>query len=317
MIRVFYRENFHITTSFVEDLTLTLPYNDNLIWVDTLSPTRDEIEWIEKQFMIEFPTKQESEEIESSSRYWEEEESILINTYFLMHDRENAYNETVTFILKEGFIITVRYKELKTFNDFVRKLLSNPRAYKDGYYVFNDIFDIRIDIDADILEHVGKEISRLRRLIFTETVEEEEILKSISYYEELNLKVRENIIDKQRVLSSLLKSAKLPHDLKDEMRILIKDINSLIEYTTFNFDRLEYLQNSFLGLLNIEQNKVIKIFTVTSVVFMPPTLIASIYGMNFKFLPELELTFGYPMAIGMMIGAALIPLWFFKKKGWL
>ncbi|NPA53700.1 MAG: magnesium and cobalt transport protein CorA, partial [Aquificae bacterium] len=145
----------------------------------------------------------------------------------------------------------------------------------------------------------------------------EQILETISYYEDFNMTIRENLIDKQRILSSLLKSYKIPKEVREELRIMIKDINSLIDYTTFNFERLDYLQNTFLGLLNIEQNQVIKIFTIMSVIFLPPTLIASIYGMNFHFMPELDWKYGYPMAIILMIISAIIPLLVFKKKGWL
>jgi len=315
---MYLKDGITIKTEIVENFENSFENIEKLLWVDMFSPNIDEIKWIEKNFEIDFPTKQESEEIEISSRYWEEEDYIMINTYFLINDKENSYNETVTFILRDNIIITVRYKDLKTFNEYVRKLLSNPRIYKNGYYVLNDIFDIRIDIDADILEHIGKELSRLRRLIFSDiNTKEEDILKAISHYEELNLKVRENVVDKQRVLSSLLKSNKMPKELKDDMRILIKDINSLIEYSSFNFDRLEYLQNSFLGILSVEQNNVIRIFTVTSVALMPPTLVASIYGMNYQYMPELSWKFGYPFAISLMLISAVVPLIFFKKKGWL
>jgi len=129
--------------------------------------------------------------------------------------------------------------------------------------------------------------------------------------------IRESLIDKQRVLSSLLKSYKVPEDVREELRILIKDVNSLIDYTKFNFERLSYLQNTFLGLLNIEQNKVIKIFTVIATIFIPPTLIASIYGMNFENMPELHWQYGYFYALILMFLSASVPIFFFKRKGWL
>jgi magnesium transporter len=132
------------------------------------------------------------------------------------------------------------------------------------------------------------------------------------------MSVRENILDNQRVISSMLKSDKFPDHHKKILRIMIKDITSLLEHTNFNFERMEYLQNSFLGLVNIEQNKIIKIFTVVSVIFMPPTLIASIYGMNFKgFFPELTWQWGYPFAIVIMVASSVVTLYLFRKKKWL
>jgi magnesium transporter len=145
----------------------------------------------------------------------------------------------------------------------------------------------------------------------------EEIILSITRFQETTMMLRENIIDKQRVVSAMLKSDHFPKECYDRLRIIIKDINSLLEHTTFSFERLEYLQNTFLGLINIEQNKIIKIFTVASVVFMPPTLIASLYGMNFKFMPELNWHYGYPVAIGLMLLSSVSTLWLFRKKRWI
>jgi magnesium transporter len=130
------------------------------------------------------------------------------------------------------------------------------------------------------------------------------------------MKIRENLTDKQRILSSLLKCEKYT-DEKNEIPIMLKDIRSLIDHTNFNFERLDYLQNIFIGILSIEQNKVIKIFTIVNVVFLPPTLIASIYGMNFDFMPELHWDYGYLVSIGLMILSSVTPIVIFKKKGWI
>jgi magnesium transporter len=146
---------------------------------------------------------------------------------------------------------------------------------------------------------------------------QEELILRISDYQELTMMLRENIIDKQRVLSALLRSDFLPRDCDDRLRIILKDIASLLSYTEFSFERLEYLQNTFLGLLGLEQNKVIKIFTVATVIFMPPTLIASLYGMNFHFMPELEWEFGYAFALFLMLGSSAATLLYFKGRKWL
>ena len=290
----------------------------NVIWIDMLLPTLEEIRAVENMFDMKFPTKQESEEIELSSRYWEENNRIEINSYFLINDDKNsAFNETVSFILQGNLLISVRYKKLQSFNTFTKKLLISPREFKNGYSIFCQIIDIRIDADADTIENLSKEITKIRKHVFTDySNDDEEILEKISTFEDLNMKIRENLTDKQRILNSLLKSQKFVDD-KSELPIMLKDIKSLIDHTNFNFERLDYLQNIFIGILSIEQNKVIKIFTIVNVIFLPPTLIASIYGMNFEFMPELHWEYGYLLSIGCMIIAAITPVLIFKKKGWI
>ncbi|QKF78205.1 magnesium/cobalt transporter CorA [Arcobacter defluvii] len=290
---------------------------NSVIWIDMLLPTIDEIRAVENLFDMKFPTKQESEEIELSSRYWEENNRIEINSYFLINDNKSAFNETVSFILQGTLLISVRYKKLESFNTFTKKLLISPREFKNGYSIFCQIIDIRIDADADTIENLSKEITKIRKHVFTDySNDDEEILEKISYFEDLNMKIRENLTDKQRILNSLLKSQKFVDD-KNELPIMLKDIKSLIDHTNFNFERLDYLQNIFIGILSIEQNKVIKIFTIVNVIFLPPTLIASIYGMNFEFIPELHWEYGYIFSIVFMIISSITPILIFKKKGWI
>ncbi len=308
-----------IKLEVIENLSLLEKETDttNIIWIDMISPSIEEVKTVESIFNIKFPTKQESEEIELSSRYWEEDNKIEINSYFLINHDNAALNETVSFILQDNLLISIRYKKLESFNTFTRKLLNSPKEFKDGYSIFCEIIDIRIDADADTIENLSKEIAKIRKHVFTDYAnDDEEILEKISSFEDLNIKIRENLTDKQRILSALLKSNK-HDDGKNMIPIMIKDIKSLIEYTNFNFERLDYLQNIFIGVLSIEQNKVIKMFTIVNVVFLPPTLIASIYGMNFDILPELHWEYGYLFSIGLMILSSITPIWIFKKKGWI
>ena len=290
---------------------------NSVIWIDMLLPTIEEIRAVEDMFDMHFPTKQESEEIELSSRYWEENNRIEINSYFLINDNNSAFNETVSFILQGNLLISVRYKKLQSFDTFTKKLLISPREFKTGYSIFCQIIDIRIDADADTIENLSKEITKIRKNVFTDySNDDEEILEKISTFEDLNMKIRENLTDKQRILNSLLKSQKFVDD-KHELPIMLKDIKSLIDHTNFNFERLDYLQNIFIGILSIEQNKVIKIFTIVNVIFLPPTLIASIYGMNFDLIPELHWEYGYVISIILMVISSITPILIFKKKGWI
>ncbi|HEX5624118.1 MAG TPA: magnesium/cobalt transporter CorA [Sulfuricurvum sp.] len=289
---------------------------EKVIWVDMLMPTLDEIVFIENTFGIKFPTKQETEEIEISSRYWEENDKIEINSYFLVSSAQHSYNETVSFILYKDLLISIRYASLYTFEEFNRKFYATPKQFETGYDIFCNLIDIRIDADADIIEKLSKDITKLRKHVFTDyTNDDEEILEKISSCEDLNMQIRENLNDKQRILSSFLKSNKYKSSLKNDVTIMLKDIKSLIDYTDFNFERLDYLQNIFVGILSIQQNKVIKIFTIVNVIFLPPTLIASIYGMNFQIMPELGWQFGYGFSVFLMICSSILPIYIFKRKG--
>ena len=289
---------------------------DRVIWVDMLMPTHDEIIFIENTFGIKFPTKQETEEIEISSRYWEENDKIEINSYFLISSNQNSFNETVSFILYREMLISIRYAALYTFEEFNRKVYATPQQFDSGYDVFCTLLDIRIDADADIIEKLSRDIARIRKHVFTDYKnDDEEILEKISSFEDLNMQIRESLTDKQRILSSFLKSDKYKPSLKNDVTIMLKDIKSLVDYTDFNFQRLDYLQNVFVGLLSIQQNKVIKIFTIVNVIFLPPTLIASIYGMNFQIMPELNWEYGYVVSVMLMICSSILPIYIFKRKG--
>ena len=316
MINCYIKKQHRLTVVDGVEYLNNIEDRKSVIWIDMFTPTLQEVKTVENIFSIEFPTKQESEEIELSSRYWEEGNRIEINSYFLINDKKDPVNETVSFILQDDLLISVRYKKLASFDASIKKLLSSPREYRTGYSIFSQIIDIRIDTDADIIEELNRDIAAIRKQAFNDDVENEDLLEQMSTFENLNMKIRENLTDKQRILNSLLKSQKITED-KSELPIMLKDIRSLIDHTNFNFERIDYLQNIFIGLLSVEQNKVIKIFTIVNVIFLPPTLIASIYGMNFDIMPELNWEYGYLFSIGVMILAAVTPLIIFKKKGWI
>jgi magnesium transporter len=215
-------------------------------------------------------------------------------------------------------MFTYRDADLKTFEEAVKKIKANPTLYINGYQILSTILETCIDQDADLIENIAKEIAELNKSLkaTNERVDEDDLLK-ISSLQNDNMMLRENIIDKQRLLSSLIKSSVFPPKYMSVLKIMIKDISSLLEHNKFAFERLEYLQDTFMGLINIDQNRIIKIFTVATVAFMPPTLIASIYGMNFRGMPELEWEYGYLIAILFMVLSSLGTLVYFKKKNWL
>jgi magnesium transporter len=197
-------------------------------------------------------------------------------------------------------------------------IISNPKELFSGYDIFMQIFDIRIDQDADLLEYAAKESDEIRKkLLWEPNGQSVETLRKISTLQGFTLKVRQSVFDKRRILTAMSKSPKLSQNIKQDISIMMKDINSLVEFISIDGNTLDNLQNLFLAQTNIEQNKIIKLFTVASVVLMPPTLIASIYGMNFHFMPELGWRMGYPFSLLMMIIAGVIPLIYFRNRGWL
>ena len=205
---------------------------------------------------------------------------------------------------------------MRSFGDTQRKLSHNPKAYPTGYHIFVALFETRIDMDADMLENIARGITQLSKRINLAKPEDidQKVILEINTLQENTMLIRENIIDKQRILSGVLKSERFPRDVFPKLQVMIKDTNSLINHADFSFDRLDYLQDTFLGLANIHLNKITKTFTVASVIFMPPTLIASIYGMNFAAMPELQWKIGYPFAIVVMILSSLTTIIIFKLK---
>lgn len=289
-------------------------YSD-IIWIDLIAPTEVEKEQVEKSFGVELFTPQEREEIESSSKFAESENEIGINLNFLRLENGNYINEPVSFILKDNFLITQRTHDYKTFTDTYHKIRSvKPNT---GIDIFLAILEIRIDFDADLIENITEQITKISKGLVKNNDLERELLLQITAFQESTIAIRENIVEKQRILSAILKSKFFPKDNYEMLRVMIKDIGSLLDHTSFNFERLEFLQNTFLGLVDMEQNRIIKIFTVVTVVFMPPTLIASMYGMNFQFMPELDEIWGYPFALLLMVMSSVLTLLFFKRKKWL
>ncbi|MEO6167423.1 MAG: magnesium/cobalt transporter CorA [Chitinophagales bacterium] len=316
MINIYFRQNDKIARE--SDLR-TLPQIDPLsvVWVDLNRLDDLEKRYISNKFGINLSEKQEQEEIESSSRYHETNKIIVANSNFLLQQGDTYISDPASFILKNNYLITHRTNEFRSFTEIAKRVLSAPKSFPSGYHVMLSIFENRIDFDADLLENIAREISRIGKFMGAEQKADREILIRATQLQEMTMLLRQNMIDKQRMISAMLRSDHFPKDCYDRLRMMIKDVNSLMDHTTFSFDRLEYLQDTFLGLINIEQNKIIKLFTVASVVFLPPTLVASIYGMNFDILPELHWKYGYLFALAVMLLSSLLTLWIFRRNRWL
>lgn len=312
-LRLFYHEDGKVKISKSLDILPKINQKD-IIWIDLNDVALDVETRLEQFLKIYIQEDEEIEEIEISSRYIQTEDSIVANTNFLL---DNFLSEPVSFILKKGILVSVRDVELRSFNETVKKIFANPRNFPTGFHVFAALLETRVEYDADVIEDTTDLITKLSKDLSTDEGLDEEILIEIKDLQEKMMNIRQNIIDKQRIVSSLLKSNLFPDDLLPKLTMIIKDINSLFEYTRFGVDRLDYLQDTFLGLVNLQQNKIIKIFTVVSVIFMPPTLIASMYGMNFRNMPELNWKYGYGFSIILMVVFSGVVLWFFRRKKWL
>ena len=313
-LRIFYKENEKIRIARQLDILKEIDKKD-IIWID-LVDVKEEVENELEQFLkIYIQEDEEIEEIEMSSRYIQTDDSIVANANFLL----DSYDvEPVSFIIKNDILVSVRDVDLQSFNDTVKKMFVNTRNFPTGYHVLVALMETRVEFDADMIEDTTDKITKLSETITkaSDKVDEDVLIQIKDLQEKVTI-IRQNIMEKQRVISNILKCDFFPDDLQPRLTMIIKDINSLFEYTKFGFDRLDYLQDTFLGLVNIEQNKIIKIFTVVNVIFLPPTLIASMYGMNFDFMPELHWQYGYPFSLGLMIACTLIVLLIFKLKKWL
>lgn len=291
---------------------------DDILWIDLLQPTIKEQKEVENFMEISLQSRQQVEEIETTSKYSETENAIFTNTNFLVHKPTGEFDvEPVSFVVSEGVLITVRQAEFRTIDEAVKRLQMNYRAYPTGYHLLISILEIRIDADADVVEAVSKKIAQLSKDISeTDKVKQDEV-KRISMLQESIMSIREIIFDRQRILSGILKSERFPNDIYPRLQLMIKDVNSIISHADFSFERLDFLRETALSLINLELNNTTKIFTMASVVFMPATLIASIYGMNFGIMPELKWKYGYLFALGLMLLFSLGIYRFFKWKKWL
>lgn len=311
-VKLFYHKSNVIRISRSLEFLKETPIK-SFLWID-LNNVDEEVESeLEDYLKIYIQEEEEMIEIEMSSRYIETSDSLVVNLNFLMSTFEK---EAVSFILKNNILITVRDEDLVSFHETVKKISANPRNYPSGYHVFVGLLETRVEVDADMIEEMTQRITTLSNSISLKEADEN-LLMEIKDLQEKTMLLRENIIEKQRAVSSMLKSEFIPKDLHDKLTIVVKDINSLLEHIRFSFDRLDYLQDTFLGYVNVEQNKIIKMFTVISVIFMPPTLIASIYGMNFTDMPELKWVHGYQISIAFMIISVACILFYFKRKRWL
>ncbi|KQO54410.1 MULTISPECIES: magnesium transporter CorA family protein [unclassified Methylobacterium] len=314
-------------------LELQDPIPDETVWLDMIRPTREEDLKVEAFMGISVPTREEMKDIEPSELLYVEDGARYMTGRVLskVSDADEPGLAGITFILRGNRLVTVRYEEPQAFRMYTqragRSTGNGPSAAPSGETILAGLIETVIDRAADVLQLQGERIDRLSGKIFEEKEDPsarntalQDTLRALGRLGDLISKQRESLVSMERILLSLsatYRTTKAPRELREDVRSTLRDLQSLEEHATFLSSKIQFLLDATLGLVNLEQNNIIKLFSVMAVVFMPPTLIASIYGMNFKAMPELDWNFGYPMAVVMMVVAAVLPYVFFRWKKWL
>lgn len=315
MVKILYRSGAEILSTQSE-AELAAISRENVLWIDMLQPTGEQKRFVEQYLGTEIQSRAEAEEIESSSRFFEEGGAIFANTNFLSPADDEMLMDAVSFILVNGVLTTIREIPLRSLNTLQLKMQALPDEYPDGNTVFVDIMDRRVDLDADIVELISKDVTRYSRRINQDEDINEDFLLDINQLQQNAMNVRANMVDKQRLISNLLKSKIFPKDaeLRERLGIILQDIASLVNHISFTFERLEYMQETVIGIINLDQNRIMKVFTFVSILLMPATLVASFYGMNVRLpLARWEWAWLFIIAIMVLLMAAMI-WYFFKRK---
>ena len=308
----------------LEELTRFKP-----IWVDLEDPTMEEKRWIKQHYGLFIPEDAMDEDIEESARFYEEDNGELhIRSDFLVADFDDPSTERVAFILNQNnpelrsfnILFSIHDDTVPAFRLIRMRARRMPGLITDAKELLLKLFDADVEYSADTLEEIHLALEKASDQVLKGDVTDDvagEVLGTIARQEDMNGRIRRNATDTRRAVSFMMRSRMLTAEQFEEARQIMRDIDSLDSHTTFLFDKINFLMDATVGFININQNKIIKLFSVASVALLPPTLVASLYGMNFKFMPELEWKFGYAWAIVLMIASALLPMWYFRRRGWL
>ena len=319
MLNVFTLANGRLNGRILE------PASDRLalppVWVDMEAPTAEEKAWVRSQFDLTIPEDIVDDDLEESARFYEEDNGELhIRSDFLIDDDVMPRNVRVAFILHHNILFSVHDEDLPVFRLLRMRARRIPALIDDAKDVLLKLYDGDAEYSADALEGIYDSLELVSARVLKKDVDDQaagEALSAIAREEDLNGRIRRNVMDTRRAVSFMMRSRMLSAEQFEQARQILRDIDSLDSHTTFLFDKINFLMNATVGFININQNKIIKIFSVASVALLPPTLIASIYGMNFKFMPEVDWQLGYPFALTLMIASVAAPFIYFRRKGWL
>lgn len=288
------------------------------VWIDLQDPGEDERDLLEQLLRTELPESEDVEEIESSARYFVDSAGIHVHSLYLTQTEGRHSTATAAFILQPGRLITVRDNELADFRLLRMRARRNQVEAHSAQELLIQLFDQKVENLADALEDNYLKLGDVSHLVLEEDdADLEEAIDHLAKLEDSNGKIRLCLMDTQRSIAFLQRHLKDNPELRERFWDILRDIDTLMSHTTYLFEKINFLMDSTQGFISIEQNKIIKIFSIAAVVFLPPTMIASIYGMNFENMPELQWLLGYPWALGLMLLSGMSPYLYFKKKGWL
>lgn len=300
------------------------------VWIDLLMPSPEEERAVQDALKLEIPTREEMQEIESSSRLYREGDALVTTANFLYGADTGELGSTpISFVLTQTNLVTVRYATPKAFPVFAARCQRAPALLSSPDATMFHIIEQIVDRLADILEKIGADMDRAsqgafstargRRAVTRRERDLKEALITLGQVGEVTTRASETLLGLSRILTFLTaeKAVAIRKENQGAIKTIVRDVRSLVDHGNFLNSKATFLLDAVLGMINVEQTAIIKTFTVVSVALMPPTLIASIYGMNFEFMPELKWTLGYPWAIVLMIATAVLPVWYFKRKGWL
>jgi magnesium transporter len=326
MLHVYTRED---STVRRRDGTIDRNSLTGATWIDMVKPTKEEETAIESVLGIEVPTPEEMREVESSSQIYHEGQATFMTIRILDVTADSPSRLTAaTFILTPEHLITLRYGDASTFRVFSERLAAQSGLLDSPQSTTIGLLETIVDRVADILESVGDQLDKLSECLFTEhssisldtpALDLEDTLRSIGRNGDLASRVRESLHSIDRITLALRRKQDdpLPKELADRLSTLKRDVQSLLDHDAYLTSKIQFLLDSNLGLINIQQNAIIKFFSVAAVIFLPPTLVASIYGMNFQHMPELKWLHGYPFALALMVVSSIVPYWYFKRRHWL
>ncbi|KGQ45814.1 magnesium/cobalt transporter CorA [Gallibacterium anatis] len=293
---------------------------NDAIWIDLLEPTAEEREMLQQGLGQSLASYLELEDIEASARFFEDEDGLHLHSFFYCEDEDDyADIATVAFTLRDGRLFSLRDRELPAFRLYRMRSRTQRLLECNAYELLLDLFETKIEQLADVIETVYADLEKLSRIILEGKQGEafDQALATLTEQEDVSSKVRLCLMDTQRALSFLVRKTRLPSSQLEQAREVLRDIESLQPHNESLFQKVNFLMQAAMGFMNIEQNRIMKIFSVASLIFLPPTLVSSTYGMNFANMPELTWKFGYPFALVLMALAALFPFLYFKRKGWL
>ncbi|MEY2684678.1 MAG: Magnesium transport protein CorA [Pseudomonadota bacterium] len=327
MLNVFSLANGRLFQEEIESLEELARFKP--IWVDLESPTTEERRWVRQHFGLSIPEDAMDDDIEESARFFEEDNGELhIRSDFLIDDDEDPHAVRVAFILNQqnadlkshGVLFSIHDEDVPVFRLLRLRARRMPGLIEDAKDVLLSLFDTDAEYCADTLEDIYADLDRISVRVLSGEVTDNiagEVLAAIARHEDMSGRIRRNMMDTRRGVSFMMRTRMLSAEQFEDARQILRDLDSLDSHTAFLFDKINFLMDATIGFININQNKIIKIFSVASVALLPPTLIASIYGMNFQHMPELGQTWGYPAALALMVLSAVGPMLYFRKRGWL